>query len=48
MIGERGDRELEICAQLRDALWGLDGVKDIGDVMRPLGALSGTTEHDDG
>ena len=35
-------------AQLRETLWALDGVKDIGDVMRPLGALASTTEPDDG
>ena len=45
MVGDRNERDLEICAGLRDELWNLDGVKDIGDIMRPLGALTATTEH---
>jgi 2-methylcitrate dehydratase len=48
MVGAREQRDAEICATLRERLWNLDGVKDIGDVMRPLGALTTTTEHDDG
>jgi 2-methylcitrate dehydratase len=48
MTGSRSERDREICTRLRDALWGLDGVKDIGDVLRPLGALSATTEPPDG
>jgi 2-methylcitrate dehydratase len=42
MIAGRSDHDLELCAQLRERLWSMDEVKDVGDVMRPLGRLSAT------
>lgn len=48
LVDGRGERDVEICATLRDALWSLDGVKDIGEVMRPLGGLASVKEGDDG
>jgi 2-methylcitrate dehydratase len=43
MVAGRSARDLEICGRLRERLWALDQVKDIGDIMRPLAALSAIT-----
>jgi 2-methylcitrate dehydratase len=40
MIAGRGDRDVELGSQLRERLWGFDEVKDVRDVMQPLGQLS--------
>jgi 2-methylcitrate dehydratase len=40
MVGDRSAADGERCARLRAELWAFGDVKDVGDVMRPLGALS--------
>ena len=40
MVTDRPLADRAICSRLRDQLWGLDDVEDVGDVLRPLGDLS--------
>ena len=44
MVVDRDASDLELCSRLREQLWGLDDVKDIADVMRPLGGLAALTQ----
>jgi hypothetical protein len=45
MVADRSDHDLSVCARLRDQLWTLDDVPDIGSVMEPLRGLSVTTDE---
>ena len=40
MVTDRPPLDRSISARLRDQLWGLDDVEDIGDVLKPLAGLS--------
>ena len=40
MVTDRPLADRAICSRLRDQLWGLDDVADIGDVLKHLGGLS--------
>ena len=45
MVTDRSDHDLPLCARLRDQLWTLDDVRDIGSVMGPLRGLSVATDE---